>query len=122
MYTRITRHTGEPDPRLALIATLVGLLAAFAVTGAAHAGDSGITVRYHTTELQDRLLAGKLYARLETAAEQSCSTPGRHSLARMAAERECAGEALERAVRTIDSPVLSSIHAASDGNTKLARR
>lgn len=122
MYTRITRHTGEPDPRLALIATLAGLLAAFAVGGAAHAGDDGVTVRYHATELQDGRLAVKLYARLEAAAERSCSAPGRRSLARMAAERECTGEALEHAVRTIDSAVLSSIHAASDGSTKLARR
>lgn len=122
MYTRITRHTGEPEPRLALIATLLGLLAAFAVAGAARAGDGGVTVRYHATDLQDVLLAGKLYGRLEAAAEQSCSAPGRRSLARMAAERECTAEALERAIRTIDSPVLSNIHAASDGATKLARR
>jgi hypothetical protein len=40
----------------------------------------------------------------------------------MTAERACIGEALDRAVRTIDSPVLSAIHAENDGSTQLARR
>jgi UrcA family protein len=122
MYTRITRHTGEPDARLAIVATLVGLFAALAVAGTARAAENGVVVRYHSTELQNGRLAGDLYARLETAAERSCTTPGRRSLARMAAERACVGEALDRAVQTIDSPVLSAIHAAKDSGTQLARR
>lgn len=122
MYTRITRHTGEPDARLAIVATLIGLFAALAVAGTARAAGNGVVVRYHATELQNGHLAGQLYGRLEAAAEQSCTTPGRRSLARMTAERACIGDALERAVRTIDSPVLSAIHAEKDGSTQLARR
>jgi len=41
MYTRITRHTGEPDRRLALIATPIGLLAAVALAGPPMPATSG---------------------------------------------------------------------------------
>jgi UrcA family protein len=123
MYTRITRHTGEPQARLALVVTLAGLLAAFAITGTAHAGEDGVVVRYYTSELQDGRLAGNLYARLENAAERSCAAaPRRLPLARLIAERECVAEALERAVTRLDSPVLSSIHQARSDKTRLARR
>lgn len=122
MYTRITRHTGEPNTRLAVVVTLAGLLAASAITATAHAGDDGVVVRYHASELLEGRLAGKLYARLEAAAEKSCAVaPRRLPLAAVIAERACVEDALERAVRRLDSPVLSSIHRARDDKTRLAR-
>lgn len=126
MYTRITRHTGEPEPRLAIIATLAGLLAAaalvIATAGTANAGEHGVVVRYHPADLQDSAHAAALYERLEAAAERSCTDPGRRSLARIVAERACASEALERAVESVGSPVLSGIHEAKNGKTTLASR
>ncbi len=122
MYTRITRYTGEPEPRLALVATLAALLAAFVPAGAAHAGQTGVAVRYHAAELQEHALASRLYGRLRAAAGKACSIPGRRSLARITAERRCADEALDRVVRTIGSPVLSGIHSSGESNTKLAGR
>ncbi len=122
MYTRITLHTGEPNTRLAVVVTLAGLLAASAITGTARAGDDGVVVRYHASELQEGALAGKLYARLEAAAEKSCAVaPRRLPLAAMISERTCVEEAMERAVRRLDSPILSSIHRTRDERTRLAR-
>lgn len=122
MYTRITRHTGEPRVRLAVAITLMALAAGLAASGAARAGEHGITVRYSTATLEAPASAGMLYGRLEAAAADVCESSGRRSLERARLEARCTADALDRAVEGIGSRLLSQIHADRGNGTRVAKR
>ena len=121
MFTRITRFTGEPDVRSGMLITAVGLIVALALCSGAIAGERSVTVRYHASDLDSLHLAEKLYERVEQAAVDACTTPGRRSLQRMKAEEKCAAEALQQAIAGTDSQLLSRIHTMRHPATKVAK-
>jgi UrcA family protein len=120
MFTRITRNTGEPDFRLAVIITAVGLLAGLATDRLACAAENGVVVQYHAGELNQPETVARLYERLTSAAARVCASPGHRSLRMRAAEARCEKQALDGAVDGIGHPMLSRIHADNGGEIRVA--
>ncbi len=101
-----------------LAALTASALAAFA--GAAGAADRpsstgdapSMTVRYADLDLQSPEGVSTLYRRLAAAANQVCPTRYTRDLHAQQLSQQCQHAAIERAVRTIDSPMLARV--ASD--------
>ncbi len=101
-----------------LTALTASALAAFAAAAGATdrpatVGDApSMTVRYADLNLQSPEGVATLYRRLAAAADQVCPTRYTRDLHAQALSQQCQHAAIERAVRTIDSPMLA--HVASD--------
>jgi UrcA family protein len=70
-----------------------------------------ITVRFDDLNLEQPRGVAVLYRRLRHAAEQVCGEPQRPGEVIMSADwRVCVAQAVERAVVTVDRPVLTAYH------------
>ncbi len=97
------------------------LLALAACTGAlssASAATTGsdvpsATVRYADLDLSTDAGAKTLYHRIAFVAKQVCPADDTRDLSRLTIARACQQAAIERAVRSINSPHLAAAHAAA---------
>ena len=73
-----------------------------------------VTVSYSDVAFGNTAGAARVYRKLKMAARQVCSFDlGTRSLDLQIAARDCFGEALTDAVRKIDRPTLTALHAAN---------
>ena len=102
--------------RAALIAVAAaGMLVSFALA-AEPSGDFAVPkleVEYSDLDLTSAQGVQALHRRLMAAAEQVCPHADGRVLQAKAAARECGQQALDHAVRTIGSPELAALHAAT---------
>jgi UrcA family protein len=76
-----------------------------------------VTVSYSEVAFGDTAGAADVYRKLKRAARKVCGEPlGRQTLAVQIGTRECVEQALADAVRKIDRPMLSAVHAAAARN------
>ena len=102
----------------ALLAALVGTVAALPARAAPPVVEQSIAVRYDDLDLDKPAGVETLYARLRAAAEKVCDArflPG--TLVVAPAWRTCMTGALEQAVAAVDQPALTAYHAANTGQT-----
>jgi len=105
----------QPLKALLAAGTLTGLM--LTATGA-HAADriptrDGITVRYSANELSSSSATESLYRNLKFAAREVCGDgPALRSLTEHIQEQRCYEQVLASAVRKINQPVLTSLHAS----------
>lgn len=87
--------------------------ACLASTAPAVAGDADtgavprVTVYYGDLNLQKSESVATLYRRIERAAKRVCARPNAGDLRQIQAARQCAREAIDRAVVTVDMPALA---------------
>jgi len=76
-----------------------------------------VTVSYSDVAFGNTAGAAHVYRKLKNAARQVCGvTLGTQTLEMRVATSECFDEALAEAVRKIDRPTLSAVHAADARN------
>ena len=96
-----------------VFATCVGAV------GSAHAASADaptLKVRYSDLDLSTRQGALVLYERIDTAAHRVCGIGNMLDLASMATARVCREEAIAKAVRDVNSPMLVSVFARRQGH------
>lgn len=96
------------------------LLSALLLASTAHAADfvvapgdvvvHRVKVDYQDLDLRQTDHADRLYQRLRYAARDACREHGRRDLAARSAEQRCVVAALDRAVRSIDKPLVTAAH------------
>jgi UrcA family protein len=98
----------------ALALTFLTLLAVDARADEPKGNPPSITVRFSDLALADTVNAATVYRKLRNAASKVCGL-GRaaKSLHEHIAQQECYEEALANAVRKVDRPTLTALHAAS---------
>jgi UrcA family protein len=101
--------------RTAVAFTVLATCAAVGAVSSAHAATGAsdvpaVTVRYSAVDLSTAQGSLALYRRIVAAAYQVCATDLR-DLDAMATARVCRAEAIARAVRDVNSPMLASVHA-----------
>ncbi len=110
----------KTSTRSALLVSTVLLLgwSAASLGAPSRAGDVATkTVRFGDLDLSTAIGAERLYERIAAAARIVCRG------AALAAVRECRSRAVDDAVRTVGSPLLSSVHrSAADGVEEVVRR
>jgi len=103
------------------------LLAAAGVIGwtaAAHAGDGDDDIPRQVVKFADLNLdstagASTLFRRIESAAERVCGDPrGTRELFTENRLKTCKGQAIERAVDTVNSALLTSLYLAKTGRAE----
>jgi UrcA family protein len=92
---------------LASLACLVGSAQALA---GAFATARSVTVRYGDLDITTRPGAAALYHRIEGAARVTCGYE-EHRLASLSYVNRCKSSAISAAVASVNSPLLSAIHA-----------
>ncbi len=98
----------------------VAILATSLLTSAASAeaintlGREPVTVHVSTLGVDFSSAEGvrSFHARLKSAAKDACRSDDR-TLAAVAADRACARQALDEAVRSVDRPVLTAFHSGA---------
>jgi UrcA family protein len=98
-----------------LLAGLLGSTLALSVQASEislASADKSMTVSYAGLDLSDPAAMHTLYGRLKVAARIVCGgdISGVREVQRIFAHRACASEALESAVRSIDSTALTALH------------
>jgi UrcA family protein len=109
----------KTSARFALTLSTLSLLAASATALAAPTPDSEIVtkvVRFKDLDLATAAGAQMLYERIAGAARVVCRDAAPVNV------RACRARAIEDAVRTVGSPLLSSIHSTSDGVEEVVLR
>lgn len=99
--------------RTAMAFTVLACTALGAV-GSAHAATAGspaITVRYTDLNLSTEQGSLALYRRIVAAAHQVCVVEGISDPRAVVAARSCREQAIARAVRDVNSPMLAAVHA-----------
>jgi UrcA family protein len=81
---------------------------------AAPAGDSlpSEKVSYADLDISTRAGAQVLYHRIVVAAHQVCDSPGTRDLLLLEMERKCDDQAIDNAVKRVNSPALSQVRSA----------
>jgi UrcA family protein len=99
----------------------VGALAGFTATAGA-AADAIPTkiVRYADLDLTKPAGAKVLYQRIEAAAHEVCESASTHDLASLSRSHYCIEQAIDEAVRKVDSTALSELRFGS--SPRLARQ
>ena len=102
-------------PVMLTAAGVIGLAAA------AHAGDANYdrpeqVVKFADLDLNSLAGAAALYRRIESAAQEVCGDPHRgRDLLSAIRFNSCREQAIERAVNSVNSAVLSDLHLAKTG-------
>jgi UrcA family protein len=108
----------------ALLAGLLGSTLALSVQASeislANAEES-MTVSYAGLDLSDPAAMHTLYGRLKVAARLVCGgdISGIREVQRIFAHRDCVSDALESAVRSIDSTALTALHRSAEATAPL---
>jgi UrcA family protein len=89
---------------------IVGTATAAAAITAADALPT-VTVGYHDLNLGTEKGTLALYARIESAAYKVCQVSDIRNLAEVAAASACRAQAIERAVRDVNSPRLAAVYS-----------
>lgn len=98
----------------ALLAALIGTVAALPARAAPPLVEQSTEVRYGDLDLDKPAGVAQLYARLRVAAEQVCDARFRPGTLVVAPSwRTCVAGALEQAVAAVDQPALTAYHAAN---------
>ena len=101
--------------RAALALSALAACAAIGAVGSAHAATAGspaVKVRYSDLNLSTEQGSIVLYGRIVAAAHEVCAADVFRDLRAVAAAKTCAAEAIARAVRDVNSPMLASVYAA----------
>ncbi len=102
--------------RAAMALSALAACAAIGAVGSAHAATAGsppaIKVRYADLNLSTEQGSIALYGRIVAAAHEVCAADVFRDLRAAAAAKTCAAEAIARAVRDVNSPMLASVYAA----------
>lgn len=115
-----TRQTSHRNARAvisaAIAAATLGLVATVS-QAAARPGEhvAQHVVRYADLNLGSRAGVDQLYQRIVTAAHGVCGTDQAFSLTAQVESRQCAEQAIARAVATVDNPALSNRYRDSVG-------
>jgi len=107
--------------RTAVAFTVLGICTALGAIGSAHAAGadaSALTVRYSDLNLSTQQGARVLYGRIVAAANRVCAGGNMLDLDAMATARVCREEAIAKAVRDVNSPMLTSVHAKRQGTDR----
>ena len=101
--------------RTALACTVLTACTAIGAIGSAHAADAAgvpaLTVRYSDLNLSTEQGSLALYGRIVAAAHQVCTIVDIRDLRATAAVGACRDQAVARAVRDVNSPMLAAVHA-----------
>lgn len=117
-----TRYVRHGRVALAATALLVAQGVAADQTAAATANLSQRTVRFADLNLSDPSDVSQLYKRLLQAARRVCGTHTVPLALNPPQKRECRTDAVARAVRTLDQPLLTAHHEAQQGRVKTANK
>jgi UrcA family protein len=101
--------------RAAVAVTALAACAAIGSVGSARAATvepPAVKVRYSDLNLSTEQGSLILYGRIVAAAHEVCAVDVFRDLRAVAASRACAAEAIARAVRDVNSPMLASVYAA----------
>lgn len=101
--------------RTTVACTVLAASAAIGAVGSAHAATAdvpAVTVRYADLNLSTEQGSLALYARIVAAAHQVCVADDIRDLRAFNAAQACREEAIARAVRDVNSPMLASVYAA----------
>jgi len=107
--------------RTAVAFTVVATCAAIGALGTAHAASADVparTVRYSDLNLSTEQGALVLYERIEAAASRVCAADNMLDLDALATARVCREQAIAKAVRAVNMPMLASVHAERRGTAK----
>ncbi|HYL00892.1 MAG TPA: UrcA family protein [Steroidobacteraceae bacterium] len=122
MSTQMTTTTLNPGGlRTAVAFTVLGFCTAIGAIGSAHAASAdaaALTVRYSDLNLSTQQGARVLYGRIVAAAHRVCAGGNMLDLDAMATARVCREEAIAKAVRDVNSPMLASVHAKHRGTAR----
>lgn len=99
-------------PVLVVCGLTAGLLVPCGTT-ASSANTPDVAVKYADLDLSRRSDVEQLYTRLQTAADEVCTSARPYELARFAAHQRCVQAVLERSVSQVRSPALLALHRAS---------
>jgi len=100
--------------RAAMAFSVLATCAAIGAVGSAHAASAdspALKVRYSDLNLSTEQGSLALYGRIVDAARQVCVVDNIRDLRAMATARVCREEAIAKAVRDVNSPMLASIYA-----------
>jgi UrcA family protein len=109
--------------RKSVLFALVTSASLLAISGGAHAEDSApqTKVSYSDLDLNNSADAKRLYKRLRAAAERVCDHYEGRDLRRNMEEKNCAREALERAVQDVNHPAVLALHR-QEGHVRVAQQ
>jgi len=113
---KLVRRSSAWPLALAALACLVGSAPLLA---AAHTETHSVTVRYADLDLTTSAGAAALYHRIEGAARMTCGYED-HRLAMLPHVQRCNSSAISAAVASMNSPLLTAIHAAHRGSNLTA--
>jgi UrcA family protein len=111
--TKMTHTLNGRTAALALTAAFTAFAAGTATAAPPAADAPSATVRYDDLNLATEQGAHTLYRRIATVAKQVCPDGDIRDLSRLAHAQACQKEAIERAVRAVNSPHLAAAYAKS---------
>jgi UrcA family protein len=124
--TSMTRTRTSTLPSIRLQRSVAALVAALAIAAAApasHAGDAAraksVSIHFDRATLADPAAARELYARIRTAARFACGDADLRDLNAMQEVNRCRADAVARAVETIGSATLGTLHRDSTGEDRV---
>ena len=100
--------------RTAMAFTVLAACTAIGAVGSAHAANAespALMVRYSDLNLSTERGSLALYGRIVAAAHQVCDLGDNRDLRAVAAAHACRDEAIARAVRDVNSPMLAAVYA-----------
>ena len=101
--------------RAAVACTVLATCTAIGALGSAHAANAdspALTVRYADLNLSTEQGSLVLYGRIVAAAQQVCVVDDIRDLRMFNAAKLCRQQAIAKAVRDVNSPMLASVYAA----------
>jgi UrcA family protein len=101
-------------------ALLIGLAGASIATDAALPDAHSKTIRYDDLDLSKPAGAKALFSRIRVAAREVCSFPGSVDWLQSVIDRACVENAIDGAVKKVNSPLLTSLRFGSE--TRLASK
>ena len=113
---KLVRRSSAWPVALAALACLVG---SAQVLAASQTETHSVTVRYSDLDLTTSGGAATLYHRLQGAARIACGYED-HNLATLPYVRRCNVSAISDAVASVNSPLVTAIHAAHRGSSLTA--
>jgi UrcA family protein len=103
-----------------LAASLACLVGSAPVLAAAPWEAHSVTVRYGDLDITTSAGAAALYQRIQAAARVTCGGYQDHALVRPPYAEHCSSAAISAAVASVNSPLLSAVHASHRGSSRTA--
>jgi UrcA family protein len=100
--------------RAAMVSTILATCTAIGAIGSAQAANAdspALRIRYSDLNLSSEQGSLALYGRIVAAAHQVCDFADNRDLHSVAAARACREQAIARAVRDVNSPMLAALYA-----------